>query len=227
MLYLNLKYWKHGLPRGGGKFLNRGFWTVGSFWIGVWSEVYLQQSTCMQQTWASNVTQLVEPSLWKMWKHQLIFSHISWSSICVQRGSAVEQKCSKKNKKFGQWAHFVKNKSSLSLEIQHLTSSWKKKHMTPCWHIFFGIFWGYPRPTNSGVCEGLVRGPFINMNRLLFYWHRGAWGIPPHAANVLRCCIHTYQKIHTSTGPGLNFWKIPGPPIPLWSRRNLRMLEIK
>ena len=23
------------------------------------------------------------------------------------------------------------------------------------------------RPTNSGVCEGLVRGPFIKMNRLL------------------------------------------------------------
>ena len=32
-----------------------------------------------------------------------------------------------------------------------------------------------PRPTNSGVREGLVRGPFIKMKR--FHWHRG-WGIP-------------------------------------------------
>ena len=29
------------------------------------------------------------------------------------------------------------------------------------------MIWGYPRPTNSGVCEGLVRVPFIKMNRLV------------------------------------------------------------
>ena len=34
------------------------------------------------------------------------------------------------------------------------------------------------RSTNSGVSEGLGRGPFIKMKRLLFHWHTG-WGIPP------------------------------------------------
>ena len=54
--------------------------------------------------------------------------------------------------------------------------------------------WGpLPGPTNSGVCEGLVRGPFVKMNRLLFlhaasidyYFIVGGWGIPTSLLNVL------------------------------------------
>ena len=77
---------------------------------------------------------------------------------------------------------------------QKFPRSWekkeRKKNVKPyryqTWWVFKKntiISWGYPRPTNSGVCEAFFRGSFIKMNRLLFHWHRG-WGISPNHIHV-------------------------------------------
>ena len=63
----------------------------------------------------------------------------------------------------------------------------------------YEIFGAPPRPTNSGVSEGLGRGPFIKMKRLLFHWERG-WGIPP-------IYYYIYQKI---SPPKLDLWSHVG-----------------
>ena len=60
-------------------------------------------------------------------------------------------------------------------------------HRSTCDHRTTRIFgppnWGYPRPTYSGVREGLVLG---KMKRWLFHWHVSGWGRGPQCINVIK-----------------------------------------
>ena len=49
------------------------------------------------------------------------------------------------------------------------------------------MHWQYPRPTNSGVCEGFFRGPFIKMNRFLYISLLVGGGCPPCKKNHQKC----------------------------------------
>ena len=74
------------------------------------------------------------------------------------------------------------------------------------------IFWGHPQPTNSGVREGLVWGPFIKMNKLLFHWHRG-WEIPPIYVyiyiNIIPINQITRSRVPERPRGFSAFWNLP------------------
>ena len=46
------------------------------------------------------------------------------------------------------------------------------------------MHWRYPRSTNSGVCEGFFRGPFIKMNRFLYISLLVGGGCPRCKKNI-------------------------------------------